>query len=139
MILAELAKREEKNSVKTVRNFIENYLYIINQENKLVLLKLNRTQNYIMEIIEWLWKRKIPVRLIILKARKEGVSTLIEAVIFTKTILNRYMNSYVISYNEKTTLQIYKIADRYYRHLPRNMRPQTKYYTKYSFVLFHST
>jgi len=134
MILAELTKRKQKNSVKTVRNFIENYLYIINQENKLVLLKLNRTQNYIMEIIEWLWKRKIPVRLIILKARKEGVSTLIEAVIFTKTILNRYVNSYVISYNEKTTLQIYKITDRYYRHLPPAMRPKTKYYTKYSFV-----
>jgi len=134
MILAELAKRDEKNSYRSVRNFIENYLYIINQENKLVLLKLNRTQNYIMEIIEWLWKRKIPVRLIILKARKEGVSTLIEAVIFTITILNRFVNSYVISYNEKTTLQIYKIADRYYRHLPMVMRPQTKYYTKYSLV-----
>jgi len=134
LILVELTKREQKDSIKTVRNFIENYLYIINQENKLVLLKLNRTQNYIMEIIEWLWKRKIPVRLIILKARKEGVSTLIEAVIFTKTILNRYVNSYVISYNEKTTLQIYKITDRYYRHLPPAMRPKTKYYTKYSFV-----
>jgi len=132
--LDELTKRKIKNGAgkKSVRQFIENYLWIIDKKQNLVLLKLNRTQKHIMSIIEDLWKRNIPIRLIILKARQEGVSTLIEAIIFTLTIFNKFTKSKIISYNEKSSTEIYQITERFMRNLPKGMQPVTKYYTKQS-------
>ena len=87
-----------------------------------------------MKIIEKLWEAGIPVRIIILKARQEGISTLIEAIGFIVTILNKGMKMKVVSFDDKSARGIYMMSERFYRNLPDTMKPKTKYYTKSSLV-----
>ena len=87
-----------------------------------------------MTIIERLWRSKIPVRLIILKARKHGISTLIEAIGFVLTITHKFKKMKVISYDEKSAKTIFEISKRYYENLPPDIKPPTKYDTKLSLV-----
>jgi len=134
--LAERQKRRLKASqgIRKVRQFIEDNLWIRTKEGNLVKLKLNYTQRYVMGVIEKCWKEGKPVRLIILKARQEGISTLIEAVIFTLSILNKYTRSKIVSYDEDSAINLYQMSERYYRNLPDELKPATKYYTKRSLV-----
>jgi hypothetical protein len=123
---------DTKNLVGTVRYVIENFLWIRTKENTLIRLQLNRTQRFVLEIIEYLWLHSVPVRIIILKARQEGISTLIEAILFVLTIMISNTRSNIISYNKKSVINIYRMSDRFYMHLPESIRPKTKYYTKES-------
>lgn len=135
LLLQEQKRREiERQKDNSVRHYIENFLWILNAESELVLLKLNKTQSYVLSIIEKLWEARIPVRLIILKARQEGISTLIEAIGFILTILNSGTKMKVISFDERSARGIYKMSERFYRKLPANMQPKTQYYTKSSLV-----
>jgi hypothetical protein len=117
-----------------IREFIEKYLWIRDKEPKLNLLKLNTTQNLVMDIIETLWEYNKPVRIIILKARQQGISTLIQAILFVITIHTKLMYAKTVSYDVDSATALYEMAERYYRKLPKQLQPPTKYYTKKSLV-----
>lgn len=114
--------------------FIEEYLFIKKKEGDLVKFKLNRTQQFVMNIIEKLWSLGIPVRLIILKARQEGISTLIQAIYFVLTITRKRWIAKTISYEEDSAKSLYEMSERFYLNLDENMKPATQYQTKSSLV-----
>jgi hypothetical protein len=59
-----------------------------------------------------------PVRVIILKARREGVSTAIQAFFFWLTSLRRHQIAVTLSHHDDTTRALHAISERYYQHLP---------------------
>ena len=63
-------------------DYIENFLYIKTKDQQLTPLELNAAQKIIYRKINDIKQRGKPIRIIILKARQEGVSTLCEALIF---------------------------------------------------------
>jgi len=67
------------------QEFIENCLSIKTKNQQTVLLHLNTAQFMIYDRIKKLRILGKPIRMIILKARQEGVSTLCEALIFERT------------------------------------------------------
>lgn len=135
-----IEQQERKNStppedpILYVRWFIEHYLWIADIDSNLVHFKLNNTQDRVMTVIEALWGAGIPPRLVILKARKEGVSTLIEAIGFVLVVTRKLIDMKVVSYDTKSARKIYDISLRFFENLPPDMQPQTKYFTKTSLV-----
>lgn len=61
---------------------------------------------------------RIPIRIIILKARKEGLSTLVEALMLLETI-KRGIDALVIAHDDKATQKIFEISERFHRTYPR--------------------
>ena len=121
-----------------VLDFIENFLYIRpkpvnlldeisdgNNENaSLVKFKLNPQQMRFYLQIEDDWKHYRPIRYAILKARQIGFSTLIAAIIFTVTIYSPYRESLVISDKDDHTSRIFQMYQRFYDHLPDQIKPK---------------
>ena len=138
LLLTEQEERKKntppEDPVLYVRWFIERYLWIADINSNLIRFKLNNTQDRIMTIIEALWRAGIPARMVILKARKEGVSTLIEAIGFVLVVTRKLMDMKVVSYDEKSARKIYWISQRFFENLPPDMQPPTKYLTKTSLV-----
>jgi len=115
-----------------MRDYIEQNLWIRDKDANLVPFILNKTQIYVMEIIETLWRAGIPVRLIVLKARQEGVSTLFEAIGFSLSHNIPRIYSQIISYDDGSVTSLYEICQRYYDNLEEAKKRPTKYYTKQS-------
>ena len=67
------------------QTFIEHCLSIKTKNQQTVLLHLNTAQALIYNRIKKLRTLGKPIRMLILKARQEGVSTLCEALIFERT------------------------------------------------------
>lgn len=65
-------------------NWIADNCWIINKKGEKVRLVANSAQKKLQRVIEWFRARGKPIRIIILKARQEGVTTWIQAWIFAQ-------------------------------------------------------
>lgn len=110
--------------------YTENNLRIRNKAGEVVPFKLNNIQKQIVEHVLDDIENKRPVRYIILKARQEGVSTLIEALIFWHTATNKNVKSKIVAHENETAKALYEMFRRYYDNLNPVFKPDIKYNTR---------
>jgi len=106
--------------------YIENFLKIRDKSGKIVPLKLNPPQRRLYETIREQWKAKKPVRIIILKARQMGFSTLTEAIIFWYTATSEQSESLIVAHQEESTGNLFRMSKRFLDELPGPLKPMTR-------------
>ena len=109
------------------KDYIEQYLYIKTKDARLDKLKLNDPQAQIYNIIKKQRSLNKPIRIIVLKARQEGVSTLTEALIFEDTINRANINSLIVAHDTDSSDRIFAMSKLYYDMLPDARKPATNY------------
>ncbi len=70
------------------------------------------------------------LRLMILKARQEGVSTLVNGLIFGDTINNPLTYSLILTHEKDATERMFQMMHRFWEHLPPSKQPKKKYSSK---------
>lgn len=106
--------------------FIQTFLKIRTKDNTLEPLILNPPQMRLYNAIREQWKAGKPVRIIILKARQMGFSTLTEAIIFFLTITARLTESMIVAHKDEATANLFRMSKRFYDELPAAMRPMQR-------------
>lgn len=110
--------------------YCDRNLWIIDNDFRLVRLKPKRVQRVIIDhVIKCLLEGK-PIRAIVLKARKEGLSTIIEALIYWWTATHKYVKSEIIAHESKASNTIYQMFQTFYDNSDPIFKPATKYRTK---------
>lgn len=107
--------------------YIENFLYIRDKTAKIVPFKLNNAQHHVMKIIQDLRREGKPVRIITLKARQMGLSTLYEAILFHDSSTNENKNSLIIAHEEQASANLFNMSKLYYESLHDSLKPMKKY------------
>lgn len=107
--------------------YIENFLKIKDKNSKLVPFTLNDGQKQVMEAIKKNEKEGNPHKYIILKARQMGMSTLIQGLIFHNTTTNQYKNSMIVSYEDKSTQNLFGMSKLFYDELPTPIKPMLRH------------
>ncbi len=79
-----------------------------------------------------------PIRIIILKARRHGMSTIVQAFFFWRCTTRPYQHSLTIAHDQTTTGYLHGITERYYRHMPRWCRPMKDSSTRGSILEFQN-
>ena len=74
-------------------------------------LRFNEAQEYLWTIIAPKLDRREKVWLMILKARQEGVSTFVEALILARTVLEDLVHSLIIAHETKPTELLWEMAE----------------------------
>lgn len=97
-------------------------------------MKFNTAQNLIYERIRKIKTEGKPIRIIVLKARQEGVSTFCEAMIFEDTVSNSNVNSLIVAHEPESTEAIFQMSKLYYDMLPDLMKPIRRYDNKKQMV-----
>ena len=96
----------------------------------LVPYKLNRIQKRLLAYVLHCIKNGKPIRMIILKARQLGISTLVQAIVFWRAVLNQNMNALTMAHDNPTSEAIFKMAKVFYENMSAMIRPQRRYSTK---------
>lgn len=105
-------------------------LKIVDVHNKLVPLEPNEEQRQLVDyVLDCLHKDK-PIRAIILKSRKIGFSTIIEALTYWWTATHKNVRSRVIAHERDSAATIYQMFQRFYENSQPFFKPSKKYYTK---------
>lgn len=108
------------------KKYIEKYVKIRDKSGKIVDFKLNEPQQKLYDIIKQLKKEGKPVRVIILKARQMGFSTLTESILFKETATKFNINTGIVAHKEEATTNLFNMSKRIYDNLPDSMKPKKK-------------
>jgi hypothetical protein len=124
--------RAELERIRRDRTYFnENYLYIRTKglvgSPVLQKLKYNNTQTSLDRVVSEIEAKGEPIRIVILKARQEGVSTYTEAYIFKKTILNKFTKSIVVAHDKDSAIGLFQMSQLFYDYLPSEMRPMKRF------------
>lgn len=123
LIRQELDKRE---SLKDYSIYSKKYIKIVDKQGQSVAFEMNSIQKRINETIEQLKAQGKPVRIIILKARQEGVSTLIQSRILFKTATTKNRTALIVAHTDASTNSIFNKAKFSYNNLPDDIKPLQK-------------
>jgi hypothetical protein len=105
-------------------------LHILNKAGMLVPLVPNSIQKKLVDYVIKQLELEQPIRLIVLKARQEGVSTIVEALIYWYTATHRNINAKIVSHDRESASNLYSMFRRYYDNSEPIFKPTTKYNTK---------
>ena len=78
---------------------------------------------------QWIIERR-PVRIIVLKARQEGLSTITEALFYWISIHRRNYKAFIVSHEKKSSDHLYSMFKTYYDNSKSLFKPATTYNTK---------
>lgn len=104
--------------------YVQKYLKIKNKAAKIVPFVLNQPQAKLYDAIKSQAEQGKPQRLIVLKARQMGFSTLTEAIIFKLTATARNVRSGIVAHEKDATTNLYNMFNRYYDNLPDLLKPE---------------
>ena len=100
-------------------------LKIINKKSELVPLKHNIAQQKVYRAMRLQTDAGLPIMLIILKARQEGISTYIEACIFEKINRKKNRHGCIASMDQISTNKVFRMCEVFQEELPDDVRKKT--------------
>lgn len=108
------------------KKYIEKYVKIRDKAGNIVDFILNEPQQRLYDIIKEQKKANKPVRIVILKARQMGFSTLTESILFKETATKFNVNTGIVAHKEDSTTNLFNMSKRIYDNLPKEMKPSKK-------------
>lgn len=106
--------------------YIRCFLKIRDKEKRIIPFRLNKPQKRLYDTIRQQWQKGKPVRIIILKARQMGFSTLTEAVIFWLSATAFNVECMIVAHTVEATRNLFAMSKRFYDHLPERIKPMQK-------------
>ena len=116
-------KRLSKSEfIKSSKGWQQSFLKIVDKQGQLVPLKHNIAQLKVQNTMRLQLDNNLPVMLIILKARQEGVSTYMEACIFEH--INRKPNRHgcIVSADKDATAKVFRMCQTFQEEMPEVYR-----------------
>lgn len=111
--------------MKTINTklYIEEYLKIKDKNAHIIPFRINEPQMKLYNAIKEQKRQHKPVRIIILKARQMGFSTLTEAILFKETVTKHNITAGIIAHETKATNNLFTMSKLYFDNLPEAMKP----------------
>jgi hypothetical protein len=108
------------------KKFSEDRLKIITKDaaQGYIPFKFNRAQQKIHKAIEKQLKEKGRVRVIILKARQQGISTYTAGRVFWKTLYTPYTRSVVLAHDSATSDALFTMSKQFIERMPDDTAPE---------------
>ena len=95
------------------------------------LVKFDYSGRYVQREINKIWthnvQNKQPVRLIVLKARRHGVSTYVQSRMFHECHTKSHRQGITIAADDEGCNYIHNMSHVFYEYLPPELQPETKY------------
>ena len=102
------------------------FLKIRTKAGEIIPFEWNAPQERLYSEIKQQVDAGLPVRLVVLKARQEGISTMTESLIFHRTATQFNTDSLIIAHQEDATANLFRMSKLFYEELPKPLKPMLK-------------
>jgi len=113
-------------NVLNTREYIEKCLKIRTKSGAVIPFRFNPAQEKLYAVARRQQEQGKPVRIIILKARQLGFSTLTEGLIFHACATRKNTNALIVTHREDATANLFRMSKLFYDELPEPIRPMLK-------------
>ena len=110
-------------NIRNAGEYIENLLWIRTKDGSEVKLRLKPAQWKLYNVVREQVRAGKPVRVIVLKARQQGFSTLISALIFHACATQENRGALLVAHVADATNNLHQMHLRFYDRLPMQVRP----------------
>lgn len=114
-------------SLRDVDTYLKRHLVIRTKKGTLSHLIPKPAQQLVLDAIREERAAGRPPRLLILKARQEGISTLTEGVMFHDTVTRRLVQTLIVAHREDSTRKLFRMNQLFFDYLPRKLQPLRKH------------
>ncbi len=97
------------------------YLKIVDKKSQLVPLVHNVAQLKVHNAIALQRKHNLPIMLVVLKARQEGISTFIEACIFEDINRKPNVHGSIVSMDKVSTDKVFRMCETFQQEMPKDL------------------
>lgn len=108
------------------KKYIESYIKIRDKKGRIINFKLNSPQQRLYDVIKKQKQEGKPVRIIILKARQMGFSTLTESILFKDTVTKFNRRTGIITHLDTATTNLFNMSKLMLDELPIELKPSIK-------------
>lgn len=105
------------------KKYIENFVKIRDKKSNIVPLVLNKAQQRLYDVIRSQKQNNQPVRVIILKARQLGFSTVTGGFIMKETATHKNKQAAIVAHQEDSTTNLFNMYKLMYQNLPPEIKP----------------
>jgi hypothetical protein len=127
---AVLQNLDFKRCVWDFEYYASKLLKIKDQNQQLISLNFWSPQSKFHKVVEDARQNRKLLRFIILKARREGMSTYCEGTIFWLSHMNENTESAIIAHEKESGEKIFNMCKLYYDCLPKELQPMVRYGSK---------
>lgn len=113
-------------NIRNPREYCENFLKIIDKKQSLVPLRFKPAQAELYSILREEHEKGKPVRVVILKGRQMGCSTMIEGVFFADSATTELASTLIMAHEEDATKHLFQMNKLFYDELPTALKPMRK-------------
>jgi len=113
-------------NIRNPKIYCENFLKIIDKKQRMVPLKLKPAQEKLYEILREEHEKGKPVRIVILKGRQMGCSTMIEGVFFADSATSELASTLIMAHDDDATKHLFHMNKLFYDELPDALKPMRK-------------
>ena len=116
------------------------FLKIKTKDGELAPLKLKSAQRRVVDMVQKIRKERRSLKMVILKSRQLGFSTMIEAILFAFSTQRPYFNSLILSHSSDHANYLLKMCQLYYDCLEKeqpHLCPKKKHSTEFKFEFAH--
>jgi len=108
-------------------DYVEGCLWIRTKDQRLIPLHLNEPQEQLFLLLVKLLESKKFVRVIIFKARQEGISTAIQALFFHYATTHPYTSGLTVAHDLDSSDELFGISRLFYDNLPEIVKPMVHF------------
>ena len=105
--------------------YAKNALKIRTKDGDVTALKLNVAQSQLFDAITNQYNKEKKVRVIILKARQMGLSTMVGGWLYWWLSQHRAQRGLVVTHHADSTRALFDMTRRYHENCPEILKPQT--------------
>lgn len=116
----------EPVNLRNAREYIQRFLKIRTKKGTLAPLRFNPPQRKLYAAVAEQARAGRPIRIIILKARQMGFSTVTGGLIFHRTATRELVDSMVAAHQEDSTANLFGMYKLFYEELPDVIRPMKR-------------
>ena len=113
-------------NLRNPKEYCENLLWIRTKKQTMAHLRFNDAQENLYGVIRQQAAQGKPIRLIVLKGRQEGISTVTEGLMFQDTVTRPNVKTLIVAHENTATANLFKMNKLFYDSLPPGAQPMRK-------------
>lgn len=108
-------------------HYIPTYLKIRTKTGKIVALRPKPAQQMLLDLVERERAAGRPPRILILKARQLGLSTITEGMMFHDSVTRKLVQTLIVAHRDDSTTKLFRMNKLFFDYLPPKLQPMCKH------------
>lgn len=107
--------------------YIPKFLKIRTKEGKITALRPKPAQQMLLDAVKRERAAGRPPRILILKARQLGLSTITEGIMFQDSATRKLVQTLIVAHRDDSTTKLFRMNKLFFDYLPRQLQPMCKH------------